>query len=1169
MVMRLQTLRLAPYGCFADQELEFAAPGTVDLVLGPNAAGKSTLARGTLGLVFGIDARTPDAHTFPYADLRVSARVQLGDKTIEGVRRKGRVGTLTAPDGHGLPDDLFESSLGGLSKGVFEKLFMIDNASLKQGAAELLQGKGEVGASLFAAAAGIARLHETVERFDGEAKASFNPGGRKDPVHNALRDLNDAEKRQRAATLRPPKHREMERELERLEAECEELRAAVGDREAEREQLQRKRRLAPLVARHYELAEERAGLGAIPDLPEDAPAQRSAAEASKRGGERRLERAREMADRLADELRMLEVDEALLARTGEVRELHQQLPVLAKAAADLPRRERDLHAAEEALKVAAATAGVGAEQVEELRRPESTRRRLDQAIAEHGRLAERRRAAKEALRDAGVLVAEAEMELKDATEPQDVAPLEAAIKAALADTSMQAQERDERLEAERLVAEAEDGVSRLTPGPASLEELKQAAVPGPEAVAALEEEAARIREAERDLAAEGDRLEAAREELREQRDQLELGATVPTGADLAKSRKDRDQAWASLRPALEGGPAPGPAVVGDYETRVVGADSVADAQVAGAAQLTQAAGIEATERKLARQVAAIEERAVELAGRREKLAADWARLWEAAGFDPPALAHASGWLERRDRALELAAIAERHRVKAQAMSETVAAHAETLTARLAEHGVRTPEDASMAELLELAERTADDMSARARAREELVRGLTEARRARASAQRERDAAEAAWGGWEAAWPDVLDAAGLPAETTSDTALEVGRAIADGLGQLARISELRRSVDGIERDRRQFEKQVKKLCAALAPELSKLEPEAAIATLAERLTTTEDAATSRSNLLTQQAGAEAELGEAEVELQQAADALEDLRLLGGCDQLADLPTVEAKSARARELNRELDQLERQAIEVGEDRFDRVREELAGFDAAEAAARLRLIEAEIDERSTRRDEVKTTLGERTAELCAAESDISAVEAAEDAELAKAELEQAAREHARAKLAALVVRRAMERYRRLHQDPLLKRANALFARFTLGSFVELFVDHEPGVGAILMGRQRDRQLKKVEEMSSGTREQLFLALRLAAVERYVATVGAVPVIFDDAFLESDEQRSGKIFEALAELAGLTQVIVLTHRASLAELGKRVLGERVAVVELPDLAPVLRAAEAGAAAA
>jgi uncharacterized protein YhaN len=182
----------------------------------------------------------------------------------------------------------------------------------------------------------------------------------------------------------------------------------------------------------------------------------------------------------------------------------------------------------------------------------------------------------------------------------------------------------------------------------------------------------------------------------------------------------------------------------------------------------------------------------------------------------------------------------------------------------------------------------------------------------------------------------------------------------------------------------------------------------------------------------------------------------------------------------------------------------------------------------------------------------------------ELARARVSELARQHGVAALSAAIVRRAMERYRRLHQDPLLRRANEFFARFTLGSFVELFVDHDERDGATLVGRQRDRALKRVHEMSSGTREQLFLALRIAAIERYVAASGPVPVVFDDVFLESDEPRSERIFEALGELARITQVIVLTHHHHLVALGQRVLGERLAVEQLPDMAPALRRADA-----
>ncbi|MCW2979871.1 MAG: hypothetical protein JWO14_1598 [Solirubrobacterales bacterium] len=105
-------------------------------------------------------------------------------------------------------------------------------------------------------------------------------------------------------------------------------------------------------------------------------------------------------------------------------------------------------------------------------------------------------------------------------------------------------------------------------------------------------------------------------------------------------------------------------------------------------------------------------------------------------------------------------------------------------------------------------------------------------------------------------------------------------------------------------------------------------------------------------------------------------------------------------------------------------------------------------------------------------------------------------------------------------------------MFARITLGDFVELFVDQDDQAGPVLLGRQRDRKIKRVDQMSRGTREQLFLSLRIAVIERFVETTVPAPVILDDAFLESDDDRSEKIFESLAELAAKTQVIVLTHR-------------------------------------
>ena len=77
--------------------------------------------------------------------------------------------------------------------------------------------------------------------------------------------------------------------------------------------------------------------------------------------------------------------------------------------------------------------------------------------------------------------------------------------------------------------------------------------------------------------------------------------------------------------------------------------------------------------------------------------------------------------------------------------------------------------------------------------------------------------------------------------------------------------------------------------------------------------------------------------------------------------------------------------------------------------------------------------------------------------------------------------------------------------------------------------------------DNRSDGTRDQLFLALRLAAIEHFVRTRGPVPVRFDDLLVNFDDSRAAATLELLAEFAGTTQVIFFTHHQHLLELAAR----------------------------
>jgi uncharacterized protein YhaN len=89
--VRLRELSLLAYGPFTGATLDLSTPG-LHVVYGRNEAGKSTALRAVKGLLFGIDARTGDAHVHAMKDLRIGAVLEdeEGRRTRCSIRRARR-----------------------------------------------------------------------------------------------------------------------------------------------------------------------------------------------------------------------------------------------------------------------------------------------------------------------------------------------------------------------------------------------------------------------------------------------------------------------------------------------------------------------------------------------------------------------------------------------------------------------------------------------------------------------------------------------------------------------------------------------------------------------------------------------------------------------------------------------------------------------------------------------------------------------------------------------------------------------------------------------------------------------------------------------------------------------------------------------------------------------
>jgi uncharacterized protein YhaN len=175
--------------------------------------------------------------------------------------------------------------------------------------------------------------------------------------------------------------------------------------------------------------------------------------------------------------------------------------------------------------------------------------------------------------------------------------------------------------------------------------------------------------------------------------------------------------------------------------------------------------------------------------------------------------------------------------------------------------------------------------------------------------------------------------------------------------------------------------------------------------------------------------------------------------------------------------------------------------------------------------------------------------AADAATDAEHHLSRVRSLAVDYARKRLAAELLERAIIRYRDANQGPVVERASALFRELTRGTYPRLEVAYgERDEQPVLRCVQVDGRTVDVEHLSEGTLDQLYLALRIASLERFAQSAEPLPLLLDDVLVNFDEERATAAFGVLGELSERMQVLFFTHHAHHVELARAALGaERV----------------------
>jgi uncharacterized protein YhaN len=1118
--------------------------------------------------------RSQDNFLHPYDQLRVGARLRLADGSeLALVRRKGRRATLRGPDDETpLDDGTLDRCLQGIDEALFSSLFGLDHQALVAGGVELLAQRGDVGQALFAAGLGTRSLRRVLDGLDAEAHALFLQRGSKPQINQRIAAHREAKKASLELSLSGRDWDDKRREVAAKRERSAGLETELAAMKAERNRLQRIRRVQPRLAERRDLLLRRDELGDVVPLSarfgerlrETRAAQLAAVEAGGRA-------AAELGE-VAEERAALTVPGAVLEQAETIERLHQGVERFTKGVADRSRllvERGDLRAAAVDL-LDNLQPGLTLEEAA-TRRPALARwLRIQELGNERQALWNRAELAAAAAAAAARELAAAGEALAALAVPRDPAALRRRLAAARRHGDLDRALAEAAGSLARMEEELRLDLARLGLFRGSPEAAEALPVPAEETLRRFQDDfdglaARRQALVERQAALRTDLADAER-----RLDEIHRGGAVPTEAEMLAARARRDELWASWRRAWAAGDRGGvggadPAL---YERSVGAADDLADRLRREAGRVQEQARLLARQEELRGLAAAAEADAARTAADGKQLDADWRALWKPCGIAPlPPREMHPGWTRRHEklRAQTAALRAERHRLAGLAAGRAehraaiareiaavaapapapapAAARAAAASARAAppprSSATPRPDAEALEPLLAAGEERVRDLEREAEERERITKAVGEAKERLAEARAAASSADAARDSWQQAWGEEVQDLGLDREAMPSHALQVVDTLRRAFASLGDADKLDRRVAGLDRDLGIYRDSVRALAAQIAPDLVELPPEQAAVQLQALLTAARRSAGRRQDLDRRAAKLEEEARFAAAARRARELELAELVDEAGCADAAGLDEAERRSTQLLELGRDLERGERQLREDGDGlAIGELESEAAEVDADALPGRSEQLDRDIVEIEARALDLREELGRAQQELSRMTGGEAAVREAERAQEILAGLRESVERYVHVRLAGTVLRQEIERYRAQNQDPLLRRAGEHFAALSLGRYTGLRSDFDDRDEAVLEACRPDGQRVGVGGMSEGTRDQLYLALRLATLERHLAHAEPLPFIVDDVLVNFDDPRSKRTLEILADVSARTQVILFTHHAHVRDL-------------------------------
>lgn len=1232
--MRIRSLSVQSVRPFEQCQLDFGGAPALHILYGPNEAGKSTLLRLLIALLYGgrMDEvlKGLSDRTFYLGGVLEGAKAP--SLSIQRKRKRSQL-VLADENAEELLEDDLAPYLGGYDRERFHLLFGFDHDRLRQGGKSLLESGGHAGVSLFEAGGGIQRLQNALASLSGKAQnlldPNFNPRSVK-LLNKAYKAYKQAEAALRSEGLRGEDWHRLKNEIEGLKRDVAALLEQKAQQERQTVKLQRILRVRAKVAELKEVRQQRGGLGdvavfsdALEDWLESRIQDLNSALAS-------ISQQKQDLDRLQRELQGIRVESNVLACAADISRLtegveqyvHLRDTDLVQLRLQAAQRRSDV---ELYLQELAPKADLS--QVEQLRIPFSERDKVER-VSEEVKRARAELSARKRQYAAEVLdLRRIEEQIQQIGEFPDETRLRNAVGEVRQEGDLAGALRQQRALVERERQGILTLMQRQTLWRGDLNALPILPVPLRETVDSYHEQWKAAEQAIREAKAAILQNEEQITSFSQQIEELRLGGEVPLEEDLTTARQHREAGWELVKQSWLHNAADREALAvfaGEkslaeaYEQAVEQADAVADLMRRESERSAKLAQLLLQRRQSEETLARWEETLSNRNRAFDELTKAWRQEWEASGISPRSPAEMKEWLgdilrpmvdgvkRMAEQEAEAIRIGRRMAAFAGRLSEALSALAASgpqfglqlgsqlgrqpgrnsaggdlthveVSAAMEEgasegveassgetvssgngssikdaFGANSDLDADLQALLQTAQRWLDELDSRRRAKENWEHQLSEVERKVERSDVLVREAEGTLMAAEAKWQELLaQYVHLPPDPES--AARYLQKL-DRLFQV--VAEVKRLTGELLQKKslcEKFEESVKQLRTQLDERGSQAASsyESFVRLAQARLGAAQKDQFHLEQVQQALKNANDNLLHLQSEAARFESDLNEYLVKYSCAHMDDLRELVERSKEAKNLEALHRRLERDLRDSGDGldvgQLEKEVSEVVDQDA---------LHPQIEELQNKGKDLEQTILEQQRRLWEMQqnfagmdgNDDQAAHRAQEAEFHLADVDKLWNEYLRIELAKQLLERSIEEFRQQNESSVLDAASGLFEKLTLNRYRELTVEYD-GHNPVLEAVLNDGKRRRVEQMSDGTRDQLFLALRLAFVSQHLSTSEPLPLMMDDILINFDDARSQAALEVLSDLGTKTQILYFTHHQSIVDAALALKARRVQV--------------------